>query len=135
MRRFLHIDEATRELRLVMVDLGDGRHERTEFRVVDPGGAVLRGMERWGHLDGAPADAVLVGTSYRNYCAPRSNLPPSLAFESDRVYFDVEDRAVGPTEKTPCRRAGRPRRPCFLCRAEEQWRESWSALLRRRAVS
>jgi hypothetical protein len=127
MRRFLHIDETTRELRLVMVDLWDGKHERTEFRVIDSDGRPLRGESRWRHLDGAPVDSVRIGQGLRYYCAPSSNRPPSLAWESDRVYFDVEESAVGPTEKTPCARAQNRRRRCDLCRAEERRVEEWNA--------
>jgi hypothetical protein len=127
MRRFLHIDEETRELHMVIVDLWDSKHERTAFRVIDADGRPLRGQERWKHLDGAPVISDHSGHGIRHYCAPRTLVHPAIAHLSDRVYFDVEDCAVGPTEKTPCLRMQKRRRRCELCRADESQIEAWNA--------
>jgi hypothetical protein len=131
-RRFLHIDEETRELRLVITDLADGMHERTEFRVLGSGGRVLRGMERWGHLDGVAVASDRTGSELRYYCAPRARVHPAIAYPSERIYFEVEPRAVGITEKVRCPRATNRRRRCERCRAEERIVEAANAQAARR---
>jgi hypothetical protein len=127
MRRFLHIDEETRELHMVVFDLWDGKHERTAFRVIDADRRPLRGEARWSHLDGEPVVTDHSGHRIRHYCTPRALVHPAIANVSDRVYFDVEDCAVGPTEKTPCPRSKNRRRRCDICRAEERQIEAWNA--------
>lgn len=39
---FLHVDQATRELRLVMTGVVRGQHERCEYRVIDDDGAPVK---------------------------------------------------------------------------------------------
>ncbi|TMC03522.1 MAG: hypothetical protein E6J41_27230 [Chloroflexi bacterium] len=110
MRRFLHIDEETRELRLVITDLADGMHERTEFRVLGSDGRVLRGVERWGHLDGRRVEY-----DDRFFLAPE-RFEYGASFR--RTYLDLQEPAIGVTEKVLCRRIGDRRRRCEFCRAE-----------------
>lgn len=114
-RRFLHIDEASRELRLVILDFDSGRnlHERTEFRVTGSSGDVLRGAERWGHLEGA---RVALDSGLHRYYIPRASL-------ADReTYLTIQDQAIGVTEQTPCLRGQRDHRGrrlrCPLCEAD-----------------
>jgi hypothetical protein len=112
--RFLHIDEKTCELRLVITELLDGMHERTEFRVLGSGGDVLRGVEQWGHLEGRRVEFEFgVG---RFYLAPER-------YEYDasfrRTYLNTPERAIGVIEKVACPRATNRRRRCEMCRADE----------------
>ena len=100
MRTFLSHDEASGELRLVMTDLWNGQHERTEFRVInDDGTTVRRGQE----FDGLTAHRFgSVWQTRRNSTAPWMS-------------FSVEQRATGETVKVPCRKAENRRRKCTLC--------------------
>ena len=111
MRRFLHIDEETHELRLVITDLFDGMHERTEFRVLGSDGDVLRGAEAWGHLEGHRVEF----DSRRFYLAPE---PGGYGGSFRRTYLDTQERAIGITVKVRCPRATDRRRRCGLCRIE-----------------
>ncbi len=120
MRRFLHIDEETRELRLVITELADGHHERTEFRVLGSDGRVLRGMEAWGHLDGRRVE-------YDG----RFHLLPERHEHGTTTYLDLQEPAMGVTEKVRCPRADNRRRRCDLCRAEERQQEALNASARR----
>jgi hypothetical protein len=54
-RRWLRLDPETDELRLVLTDLFDGRHTRTEYRCIGDDGRPLRG-HRWDDLDGTRVD-------------------------------------------------------------------------------
>jgi hypothetical protein len=113
-RRFLHVDEATRELRLVMTDTFDGVHERTEFRCIGSDRQPLRGAY-WLAYDGAD-----VAGDW-----PRFHLVQKLSTDPF-VPVAVEERAVGITERVPCAdaapRHGRGRRrsrpTCTVCLAE-----------------
>jgi hypothetical protein len=104
---FLRIDEETREMRLVVTDLADGMHERTEFRVLGSGGDVLRGLEQWGHLEGRGVDF-----DGRFYLA-RELWEYGASFR--RTYLDLQELAIGPTEKIACPRATNRLRRCELC--------------------
>lgn len=99
MRSFLHQDEASGELWLVFTDLYDGKHERTEFRVINSDGSPIR---RYGHLSGLPA--------YRGASCHY------VRVGGQEVPFQVETGAM-PTEKIVCRRlASKSRRAkCLLC--------------------
>jgi hypothetical protein len=110
-RRFLHIDEKTHELRLVITDLADGHHERTEFRVLGSDGRVLRGVA-WGHLEGRRVE----------YDGRFSLVPERHEYGATfrRTYLDLQEPAIGVTAKVRCPRATNRRRRCDLCRAEEQ---------------
>ena len=100
MHTFLHHDEASGELRLVMTDLWDGQHERTEFRVTgDDGRPVRRGQD----FDGLPAHRF--GNVWQTR---RTSAAPWMS-------FSVQDRAVDVTSKTPCAKAENRRRKCALC--------------------
>lgn len=103
MRTFLQHDEASGELRLVMTDLWEGRHERTEFRVVgDDGRPVRRGQE----YDGLTAYRDSLGGYYVKVGPMRREVP-----------FATGKLAVGETSKTPCRRLASKsgRAKCALC--------------------
>lgn len=105
MIKHLEIDQETREVRLVMLDLYDGWHERDEFRVVsDRTGEVVheRTPGEWDHLLGLPVH----GTAGNWYIYR----PP----HADTI-VRVQHTAVGPTAKAECRRNGHPRRKCQLC--------------------
>lgn len=105
MRTFLSHDKASGELRLVMTDLWDGQHERTEFRVIDDDGRPVRRGERF---DGEDAYRDSFGGYY-------VKVGPS--FDRRTVNFRAEQTATGPTVKTPCRRAASKsgRANCALC--------------------
>jgi hypothetical protein len=109
-RRFLHIDEETRELRLVITDLFDGMHERTEFRVLGSGGDVLRGLEQWGHLEGRGVDF-----DGRFFLTPE---PGDSGGSFRRTYLETQERAIGITTKVRCPRVINRRRRCELCLAD-----------------
>ena len=111
MRRFLHIDEETHELRLVITDRFDGMHERTEFRVLGSGGDVLRGVEAWGHLEGRRVEF----DDHRFFLAAE---PGGHGGSFRRTYLDNQERAIGITVKVRCPRATDRRRRCGLCCAE-----------------
>lgn len=100
MRTFLHHDSDSGELRLVMTDLWNGQHERTEFRVInDDGTTVRRGQE----FDGLTAHRFgNVWQTRRNSAAPWMS-------------FSVQQSAVDVTSKTPCPKAANRRRKCTLC--------------------
>lgn len=107
MRQYLHHDEASGELRLVLEDLYRGQHERTEFRVIDDSGATVR---RGQQFDGMDAERDSLGGWHTYTSADR--------FIARRVSFQVEQRATAET-RTQCRRlaskSGRAR--CDLCQA------------------
>jgi hypothetical protein len=88
---------------------------------------VLRGAERLAHLDGVAVAADRTGSGLRHYCAPQAGVHPAIAYPSERIYFDVEPRAVGVTEKIACPRAANRRKRCDLCRAEERIVEAANA--------
>jgi len=119
MRNFLHIDEGTRELRMVMTDLSGEQHERTEFRVLGSDGRVLRGVEAWGHLDGRHVEY-----DGRFYLAPERH---EFGATFRRTYIDLQEPALGVTEKTTCPRATNRRRRCDICRAEERRQQAGNA--------
>ena len=98
MRTFLHHDEASGELRLVMTDLWDGQHERTEFRVVNSDGTPIH---RMAELDGQPVH----GRAGEWYIKPLGR--------EIRVTTLPGERAE--TTRTPCRKAENRRRKCALC--------------------
>jgi hypothetical protein len=103
MRTFLSHDEASGELRLVMTDLWDGQHERTEFRVVRDDGSVMRNRPE---LDGKQAHEDR-GAYYPWYI--------QVGDMGGRSRFRTEDRAVDLTAKVPCPKAENRRRKCALC--------------------
>jgi hypothetical protein len=98
MKTFLSYDETSGKLRLVMTDLWEGQHERTEFRVVNSDGTPLR---RGAELNGQQ----VYGRAGEWYIKP-------LGHEV-RVNTDPSERAV--TTKTPCPKAESRRRKCALC--------------------
>src|SRR3954469_25427390 len=104
MRQYLSIDEASGELRLVMTDTYNGQHERTEFRVTDDYGKLVRGPSV-AHLDGKSVHgSALSGSFYVIRSA-----------DGGRSHFSTEHTAVGPTVKTPCPKEESRRRKCALC--------------------
>jgi hypothetical protein len=110
MRRFLHIDEVTGEVRLVMADLDEGVHSRTEFRLTGSDGVVLRGVERWGHMDGA---IVAWDRGLDRYYVPAGR------FVDRDIYLTFQEPSIGPVEKSPCKLTGKGRgqRRCPFCEA------------------
>jgi hypothetical protein len=98
MQTFLHHDEASGELRLVMTDLWDGQHERTEFRVINSDGTPVR---QGAELDGQQ----VYGRAGSWYIKPMGH--------EMRVNTLPGERAV-PT-RTPCPKAENRRRKCALC--------------------
>jgi hypothetical protein len=102
MRTFLSHDEASGELRLVMTDLWDGQHERTEFRVVSDEGRPIRKGQ---NFDGLTAYRDAFGGWY-------AKVGPSLR----EARFAVEKLAVREA-KTQCRRLASKsgRAKCALC--------------------
>jgi hypothetical protein len=118
-RRWLRLDPETQELRLVTIDLFDGRHDRWEWRCVGDDGRPLRG-HRWQDFDGRRAEyAAHVGRSYLN----------GGAFGEATIWLDTEPRPVV-ERRTDCRlfdrngeRIVRNRnRVCPVCRAvEAEW--------------
>ena len=102
MRTFLSHDEASGELRLVMTDLWDGQHERTEFRVIDSDGRPVR---RGQDYDGLTAYRDSFGGHYAKIGPMRREMP-----------FKTEKHAVADS-KTPCRRLASKsgRAKCALC--------------------
>jgi hypothetical protein len=112
MRRFLHIDEATGEVRLIMTDFYAGEHTRVEFRVTGSDGVALRGLEQWSHLEGR---AVVHDRGLDRYYLPRRSV-------EQEVYLAIQDRAVGAFKRMPCGLAGKGRRKsrCLLCEADSQ---------------
>ena len=98
MRTFLSHDEASGELRLVMTDLWDGQHERTEYHVVNSDGKPLRNR---GELDGQQ----VYGRAGDWYVKPTGR--------EVRVNTDPGERAA--TVRTACPKAENRRRKCALC--------------------
>ena len=98
MRTFLSHDEASAKLKLVMTDLWDGQHERTEFTVVNSDGTPIRRMAK---LDGLQ----VYGRAGEWYVKP-------LGHEV-RVNTLPGERAA--TTRTPCPKAENRRRKCTLC--------------------
>jgi len=112
-RRWLQLDPETHELRLVLTDLFDGRHTRTEYRCFGDDGHPLRGP-RWDDLDGKRVD---YDAASGRYCFGAG------VFSTHRVWLDLERRPVV-DERPDCRlfdrrgeRAVRNRnRACPRCR-------------------
>ena len=104
MRKFLALDTASSEMRLVYTDLWAGQHERTEYRVTSErtGGHVLRNLP---DFDGATVHGTAPDLYIRN------------AITGGHIPVWTEATAIGPTDKTPCPRAASPRRKCPLCAA------------------
>lgn len=103
MRRFLRYDEAARELRLVMDDLWDGKHEHMEWTVLGSDDRPLRGTDarRW---DGRSVDAA--GAAHYVRVGTRS------------VPINTGSRPTVVFSSTPCRRVTVARaRKCDLCTA------------------
>ena len=98
MRTFLQHDEASGELRLVMADLWDGQHERTEYHVVNSDGTPYR---RGAEFDGLQ----VYGHAGSWYVKPMGR--------EVRVNTLPGERAE--TVKTPCPKAENRRRKCQLC--------------------
>ena len=110
MIKSLRHDSGTGELRLVYTDLWEGQHERTEYRVTDMrGGVPLRGAQ-WAGMDGRKVS----GNAPDLYLAPIG--PFGAADRAPRVW--TEERAIGPTVKTPCPKASNARRKCQQCQAD-----------------
>lgn len=104
MRQFLSHDSDSGELRLVMTDLYNGQHERTEFHVIGDGGP-LRGFPEF---DGVPVTrsggqwVAVVREPYRR-----------------DVPFRTQPGEHSETVRTPCPRAENRRRKCQLCQAAQ----------------
>ncbi len=98
MQTFLHHDEASGELRLVMTDFYNGQHERTEYHVVNSDGRPLRNRAE---LDGQP----VYGRPGGWYVKPMGR--------EVRVNTLPGERAE--TTRTPCPKAENRRRKCALC--------------------
>jgi hypothetical protein len=107
MSRFLA--DADGELHLVFTDrTSDGaEHVRTEFRVIGGDGSPLRTSRVPGGL-GQPVEHQWGPVSGEYYV----RLGPGLGA---RTRVHIEDTAIGPDARTPCRRHGHPRRKCILC--------------------
>lgn len=101
MRKFLHHDTQTRELRLVYADLWRGNHERTEYRVTDArtNGRVVRNMP---DLDGTPVHGTMPNLYIKG-------------MHGHTRYVWPQETSVGPTVKVPCPKAVDARRTCDLC--------------------
>ena len=97
-QRWLEADQATGELRLVMANLYQGRHERDEFRAVGSEGVPLRAA-RLPDVIGLPVE-YRPGPGGSEYTVRM----PSGA----QVRVHVENRAVGPTQNHPLPEGGEP---------------------------
>ncbi len=84
MRRWLRLGPETHELRVVLTDLFDGGHTRTEYRCVGDDGRPLRG-HRWDDLDGRRVDY--------DAASGRGCLVTGV-FSTHRVWLDLERRPV-----------------------------------------
>lgn len=116
MRRVLEVDEATREYRLVVTDLYAGQHERDEFRVLTDEGGPLRA--RTGGED--PGAWTLGRPVHEDRGAYYPYYVTDDRLFRTKIRFRVEQQAVGPTVRTPCRRLASKsgRAKCALCAAE-----------------
>ena len=105
MRSALRHDPDSGELRLVFTDLWNGQHERTEYRVVNDDGRLVR---RRDDLDGLPAHRDPAGGWY-------IKIGPSHSQRD--IKLRTEHQAVTATIKTPCRRLASKsgRAKCALC--------------------
>jgi hypothetical protein len=105
MRSYLRYDEEAHQLKLVLTDLWDGQHERTEYPLA---GQTARGRE----LDGAR----VTGNGY----AEPYRAVTGTGIMQRRVQFDTVPGYRAQTVKTPCRRLASKsgRAKCALC-AEE----------------
>ena len=83
-RRWLRLGPETHELRVVLTDLFDGGHTRTEYRCVGDDGRPLRG-HRWDDLDGRRVDY--------DAASGRGCLVTGV-FSTHRVWLDLERRPV-----------------------------------------
>lgn len=101
MHTFLQHDTDSGELRLVMTDLWNGQHERTEFRVIDSEGRPVRKGQDYNGL-----------TAYRDSFGGHYVKVGPMRRE---VRLTTEQRAIGETAKTPCPKAENKRRKCALC--------------------
>lgn len=105
MRRYLaDVDGA---LRLVVLDLYEGTHERDEFRVVGSDGRPVR-TTAFPEAAGLPVEHEWGPTEGEYYVR--------MGAMRTRVRVHIEPTAIGPTERTPCRLAANPRnRKCAQC--------------------
>ena len=109
MRRWLRLDPETHELRLVLADLFNGQHTRTEYRCVGTDGRPLRGGS-WDYLNGMRIE----------YSAGRFYFEAG-PFGTQQVGLDLEHRPVI-DERQDCRLFDRRgervvrNRVCPLCR-------------------
>ena len=104
MRRYLEQDKATHELRLVITDLYQGEHERTEFRVTDRDGRPMRNFPELAGLT-VEQDWGPYGIEFYVLMGPYKC----------RRNVTVEPSAIGPTEHAPCKREKSKRAKCALC--------------------
>jgi hypothetical protein len=102
-RKFLAHDPESRELRLVYTDLWNGQHERTEYRVT--GGRSGDVLRNHADLDGREVFGTVPGLYIKG------------AVGGTTIAVWTQETAVGPTVKTPCRRAASKsgRAKCKLC--------------------
>jgi hypothetical protein len=98
MDTFLSYDTESGELMLVMADLWDGQHERTEYHVVNSDGAPLR---RGAEFDGLQ----VYGNAGAWYIKPLGR----------EVRVNTLPGEHAATVKTPCPKAENRRRKCALC--------------------
>jgi hypothetical protein len=84
-RRWLRLDSETHEVRLVVTDLFDGRHTRTEYRCVgSDDGRLIRG-HRWAHLDGRRVDYDAASGRYYFHGAMRPAGRPGASVRISRA--------------------------------------------------
>lgn len=99
----LRHDAETGELLLVMADLWDGQHERTEFRVANGDGKPLTGHE---DMDGRK----VLGRAGDWYVKTEFGV---------RIPVRVMPGERAEVQRTPCPKATSPRRKCALCAAQK----------------
>jgi hypothetical protein len=117
-RCWLRLDPERRDLRLVVEDLFDGRHTRTEYRCIGDDGGPLRGS-RWDYLDGKRVE-----------CSGGRFYFKADAFGAHHVQLDLERHPVI-DERQDCRLFDRRgervirNRVCPHCReAGAAWEET-----------
>lgn len=94
------------QLLVVITDLWQGEHERTEYRVT--GSDRLPVMARhFPEAVGLPVESCWGPAGHEWYVR--------VGPFKTRVDVHTEETAAGPTVRTPCPKAANPRRKCQLC--------------------
>ena len=100
-------------LRLVILDLYEGQHERDEFRVVGSDDRPVR----------ASAFPEAVGLAVEHEWGPaEGEYYVRMGGFGTRVRVHIEPTAIGPAERTACPRTQSKRRKCDLCKEMEAHR-------------